>query len=209
MDRYLDDQGQPKVKYNIDALQDRHVDELLGICRGIAIDDIVTEDESKNFLKWMNTHSNYMREYPFNILHRNLKEILSDNVLDNEEATELLGVLKKLIGEENKHKAIINGSSSLPLDTSLPKILIPDNSFVFTGVFTVGTRRKCEEIVCDLGGEMHKTVKRSTNYLVIGDIGSEHWIHSSFGRKIEKAVKYREKGTGVSIISEQHWIKFI
>lgn len=205
----IDDQGQPKVKYNIDALQDRHIDELIGICRGIAFDDLVTQKEAKLLLKWMDDHSEYMKQFPFDILHKNLKEMLSDDVLDNDEAAELLGILKGLIGEENKHETIVNGSSSLPLDTSLSDIIIPDNSFVFTGVFTVGTRKKCEELVCALGGEMHKTIKKNTNYLVIGDIGSEHWIHSSFGRKIEKAVQYREKGTGIRIVSEQHWIKYI
>ena len=206
---HVDDQGQPKVKYNIDALQDRHIDELIGICRGIAFDDLVTQKEAELLLKWMNDHSVYLSEYPFNILHKNLQEMLSDDVLDSDEAAELLGILKGLIGEENKHEAIVNGSSSLPLDTNLPEIFIPDNSFVFTGVFTVGTRKKCEEIVCDLGGEMHKTIKKSTNYLVVGDVGSDHWVHSSFGRKIEKAVQYREKGTGICIVSEQHWIKYI
>ncbi|MDA7847865.1 BRCT domain-containing protein [Sulfurospirillum sp.] len=205
----IDEQGQPKVKYNIDALQDRHIDELIGICRGIAFDDLVTQKEAELLLKWMNEHSAYLGEYPFNILHKNLKEMLSDNILDNDEATELLGVLKGLIGEENKAEAIVNGSSSLPLDTNLPKIIIPDNSFVFTGVFSVGTRKKCEELVCDLGGEMHKTIKKNTNYLVIGNVGSDHWVHSSFGRKIEKAVKYRDNDTGISIVSEEHWISFI
>lgn len=205
----LDEQRQPKVKYNIDALMDRHIDELIGICRGIAFDDLVTQKEAEALLKWMNDHHEYLAEYPFNIIHRNLQEMLSDSILDNNEATELLGVLKGLIGEECKAEVIVNGSSSLPLDTSLPKIIISNSSFVFTGVFTVGTRKKCEEIVCNLGGEMHKTVKKNTNYLVIGEIGSEHWIHSSFGRKIEKAVEYREKETGISIVSEQHWINFI
>ncbi|WP_292663272.1 BRCT domain-containing protein, partial [Nitratifractor sp.] len=76
-------------------------------------------------------------------------------------------------------------------------------------VFTVGTRKQCEEIVVERGGKMQKYVTKSTDYLVIGDIGSEHWVHSSYGRKIEKAVNYREVGVPIAIVSENHWIKFI
>ncbi len=209
MSAILDEQCQPKIRYNIDTLQDRHVDELLGICRGIAFDDLVTQQEAEALLKWMDDHSLYMNEYPFNILYKNLREMLSDNILDQDEATELLSILKSLIGEKNKHNNIINGSSSLPFDTNPPAVTFDGKGFVFTGVFTVGTRKRCEEIVCELGGELHKTVKKTTDYLVIGDIGSEHWVHSSYGRKIEKAVKYREKGMGIVIIPEEYWIKFI
>lgn len=205
----IDDQGQPTVRFNADALQDRHTDELIGICRGIAFDELVTQQEAEMLLKWMNNHSEYMSDYPFNILHRNLHAMLSDGILDLEEATELLSVLKSLTGEGEKHEGIINGSSTLPLDKILPAIIIPDRSFVFTGVFTIGTRKRCEELVCDLGGEMHKTIKKTTHYLVIGDIGSEHWVHSSYGRKIEKAVEYRENGCNIAIVSEQHWVKYI
>lgn len=42
--------------------------------------------------------------------------------------------------------------------------------------------------------------------LVAGVLGSAEWAHSSFGRKIEKAVAYRDKGYGVEIISEQRWL---
>jgi hypothetical protein len=44
-----------------------------------------------------------------------------------------------------------------------------------------------------------------TNYVVIGTFGSRDWVHTSFGRKIEKAVDYRTKGYPLAIITEDHW----
>ncbi len=40
---------------------------------------------------------------------------------------------------------------------------------------------------------------------VIGAIGSRDWIHSTHGRKIERAVELREQGTGIYILSEEYW----
>jgi len=48
----------------------------------------------------------------------------------------------------------------------------------------------------------------STDYLVIGEIGSSNWVHSSFGRKIEKAMELKEKGR-ISIVSEKHMQEFL
>jgi hypothetical protein len=32
------------------------------------------------------------------------------------------------------------------------------------------------------------------------------WAHSSFGRKIEKAVHMREKGSRIAIVAEPYWV---
>lgn len=34
---------------------------------------------------------------------------------------------------------------------------------------------------------------------------SRDGAHTTFGRKIEKAVSYREKGVPIAIVSEDHW----
>ncbi len=44
-----------------------------------------------------------------------------------------------------------------------------------------------------------------TNYLIIGTFGSRDWVHTSFGRKIEKAVQYRIAGCRLAIVGEDHW----
>lgn len=49
------------------------------------------------------------------------------------------------------------------------------------------------------------TVSKRVNFLVIGEVGSQAWRHSSYGRKIEAAIDLRESGTPIRIISESHW----
>ena len=205
----IDDQGQPTKVFHKDAIQDRHIDELIGICRGISADDKILTIEAQFLLKWIEDHRAYATQYPFDILYIRLSEMLEDNILDIDEQRELLETIKSFTGDIKKDVPVPNKSTSLPLTIPEPFLFIEGSTFVFTGIFTVGSRKRCEEIVVELGGEMHKTIKKNTDYLVIGDIGSESWAHSTHGRKIEKALQYMKKGIEIDIISEHHWIKHI
>jgi NAD-dependent DNA ligase len=81
----------------------------------------------------------------------------------------------------------------------------PSSIFVFTGKLVFGPRKDCERQVQNLGGDCEPSVTQRTNYLVIGTFGSRDWVHTSFGRKIEKAVGYRQAGQRLAIISEDYW----
>jgi NAD-dependent DNA ligase len=80
---------------------------------------------------------------------------------------------------------------------------------VFTGKFAFGTRADCQRQVTKLGAVCNSDVTRSTDYLIIGTFGSRDWVHTSFGRKIEKAVQYREAECRLSIVGEDHWVSCI
>ena len=54
------------------------------------------------------------------------------------------------------------------------------------------------------GGEISK-INKSLNYLVLGEISSRDWKHSTHGLKILKAVQHKENGVNISIISEKDW----
>lgn len=41
---------------------------------------------------------------------------------------------------------------------------------------------------------------------MIGYVGSRDWIHSSYGRKIEKAMEITRKGGNLAIVSEEWWV---
>jgi hypothetical protein len=55
------------------------------------------------------------------------------------------------------------------------------------------------------GGLPAPSITKKLNYLVIGSVGSRDWAHSTHGRKIEKAVSYRNGGAPLAIIGEEHW----
>ena len=86
----------------------------------------------------------------------------------------------------------------------------PDQPFLFeacvTGKFAFGPRSEIEKLIEERGGELSNSITKKVNYLVIGTFSSRDWIHSSYGRKIEKAVEYRDNGDDIAIISEDHFI---
>ena len=78
-------------------------------------------------------------------------------------------------------------------------------TYVFTGKFAFGTRRDCEREVEKRGAVCEPNITKRTSFLVIGTFGSTDWVHTSFGRKIEKAVSYRDDGVPLRIVGEDHW----
>jgi NAD-dependent DNA ligase len=83
-----------------------------------------------------------------------------------------------------------------------------DRLFCFTGKFFSGTRQWCEDQVVQRGGAIGG-ISRKLNYLVVGEIGSRDWIHSTHGRKIEKAVELVNAGDGLAIVGEEHWVRYL
>lgn len=77
-------------------------------------------------------------------------------------------------------------SSELPFCRPAPDVAFPGSVFVMTGKF--GPRAACQAETEQFGGVCKPDVTQETNYLVIGTFGSRDWKHSSFGRKVQKAV---------------------
>lgn len=198
-------------KFNRQGREDRSVNELIGIARGITADSSVNKSEAEFLIKWLDSHSDMVDQYPFNILYARIGDMLSDGIFDDDERVELFDILQAMTGGEPVSKSIESMSATLPLDNPMPTpIAIRGNSFCLTGQFAAGTRAKIQEIIKDIGGIVDNNITKKTNFLVIGYLGNENWAHSSHGRKIEKAVEYRDnKGTGMSIVSEDHWIGFL
>ena len=96
-----------------------------------------------------------------------------------------------------------------PFDDPVPEIRFAGASFVFTGKFTSGTRAECQEAVEALGAVAQNSVTGSTDYLTLGNEGSENWRQGSYGRKIEKAMIFRMKTGKPAILAESDWLEAI
>lgn len=201
----LNDDGQPLNRlYGRKRMNDRAIDELIGMARGIVADETVNQKEAEFLRSWMVANISFCEDQTVNHLYGRIHEMLIDGMLDNEEKVELLGVLREYTGESTVEQPA-NMSAALPLCKPAPMVEFPTMSFCLTGKFAYGPRRLCEEIVIDRGGKVQGSVTMSLDYLVIGTFSSSDWVHTSYGRKIEKAVEYRGKNGAPSIISEDHW----
>jgi hypothetical protein len=88
------------------------------------------------------------------------------------------------------------------LTEPVPVIEFADRSSCFTGIFDFGQRRKCAGAVEERGAQVSNSVSKELDYLVVGSIGSENWLHATFGTKIRKAVEYRDGGCRLVLVDE-------
>ncbi|MGS1017093.1 BRCT domain-containing protein [Allosphingosinicella humi] len=132
---------------------------------------------------------------------------MSDDVLDAEECRELLDTLNSFSDRDFELGEVLK-STTLPLCQPAPELTFVSQLYCFTGTFNYGRRPYCEQAVIDRGGACGSLTKK-TDVLVIGVYATESWKHSSFGNKILRACEMRDAGVPISIVSEEHWSKYL
>jgi NAD-dependent DNA ligase len=188
-------------------LIDRRIDELIGICKGILFDGVTCYPEAVNLLNWLNNNRVVTQQWPASEIYQQLPLLLAGNSFSVDDEAKFMSLMLKITGSPEFFDDGYNASSLLPLCAPEPEVIFDGRIFVITGNLQMGTRRTVIQAIEDRGGEVIlKNVRKDTDYLVIGDIGSKAWMHSSHGRKIEAAIELREQGTGIAIISEAHFM---
>ena len=190
---------------NTRPMADRQVDQLIGLAQGILADGIVNLAEAEMLQDWL--RANQATENPYVSRLDHVEQVLKDGVLDEDEARELHDALMNWTGgggadgEEST-------TASLPLDPDPRTVHIAGNVFVFTGTGVFGTRVMMQDATVQAGGRVERNITMQTNFVVLGTYVTPAWAHQSFGRKIEKAMDYRDrKGTRLQIVHEQDWAK--
>lgn len=205
-----DAHGQPRPTLNRLRRLDRALAELLGVVKGVLSDGTVTMDEVHSLRSWCEAHPDVAEEWPGSVLVNRLEAIFEDGKVDEAERAHFAELLHDLVGGEAAVVLSSSMSTQLPLDKPLPLIEVPDRVFVFTGRMAFGPRNVCAAETKELGGWVEDDITFRTDYLVIGTFGSRDWIQSSHGRKIEKAVEYRdERDAALKIIGEDHWARAV
>lgn len=207
MGDHLDEHGQPRDwRFCARHVAERQIDEMIGICKGVLSDGALVEQEVQFIADWLDRNRHAAGRWPCSVLYERVRRALVDGRLDAEEEAELIEVLPQVTGGPQGDTTGESMSSELPLDDPPPTINFDGAAFCLTGKFAFGPRGVCEAAVSERGGIIHASPKRDTRFLVIGLVGSRDWIHSTHGRKIERAIELREKGGDIAIISEEHWV---
>lgn len=192
------------TRFNRKNIQDRQIDTLIGMGKGVLADGKVNQAEAEFLMSWL-VQSRQASDNPIIInLLQKVTAMLEDGVLDKGESDELLGILRKISGEQSEIGELAK-TSSLPINDPLPEVNFEGASFLFTGTCAFGTRKQCNDATQSLGGTVAKSVNKNLNYLVLGTYVTDSWVHETFGRKIEKAVEYRDSGVPIAILTEEHW----
>ncbi len=182
----------------------RTADELMGLCRGLLADGNVNADEARFLAWWIERNRDIHDDPVVTALYQRVGDALADGVLDASEEADLLAAIHEYVGGEAAVGPVASESSRLPLDDPPPPLVFQDRTFVLTGTFQFGPRRLVTEEIERRGGWVDDTVRPEV-ILIVGAVASRDWLHSSYGRKIMKAMEYRKKGHPTTIVSESHW----
>ena len=207
-----DAHGQPVrlFKANLENNVSKAIDQLSGICAGILADGEVSPTEAAYFAEWVRKFAPFEPAWPFTDVLARVERIFADGHCDDDERAELTSVMETLCGYSATTKPDETYSTTLPLDNPLPSLIFPERQFVITGKFAFGARRKVSDAITSLGGiATDSAPTRTSHYLVVGVLASRDWASSNYGRKIERAVELRDSGSGIAIISEEHWKRFV
>lgn len=185
----------------------REVDELIGLCKGIVADGLVNIDEARFLQGWLESNQESRAVWPCTVLYPRIRAMLKDGTLQDDEERDLLRLLVQVAGGNPQSLDAHSLTSTLPLNHPAPNVLIPTKSFCFTGKFLYGSRTRCAEAILNRDGTVMEGITKDLDYLVIGVIGSRDWLHSTYGRKIEKAVNYRDSGVPIAIVAEEQFVQ--
>lgn len=182
---------------------------LLGLCTGLVADGRLDDREVEFLGLWLKQYPEVVSAWPGKAIADRVTAILADGVITAEERQDLFETLSGIVGFELPETGAAEASvAAIPFDDD-PSIYFDSRTFCFTGRFLFGTRAACERVILNRGSIAVDNVSSKLEYLVVGSLIEPSWAHTSYGRKIEKAIEYIGKGHGIAIISERQWTEAI
>lgn len=183
--------------------------QLQGLCHGILADGHVNEAELAGLRTWMREHFYLARLYPFDEIHSILHFIMENGRAGDDELLMLKAIflqyanirvetVRASLVEEVGHTYQIKGFCAVA-----PEVVFEGRRFCFTGESGRATRSQLQSYISQMGGIPQNNVTKDLDFLIVGDAGSEAWAFSCYGRKVEKALEYRQAGCTLVVVQER------
>lgn len=104
-------------------------------------------DQEIRFLEsWLQKHQVVSSEWPGDLIHGNLKQVLADGVVTEDERAHLVEMLKKLVGGSLDLMDEVVKVCNLSFD-DVEDVSHQDAEFVLTGTFVIGPRSRCVQLI--------------------------------------------------------------
>ena len=153
-----------------------------------------TLDKVNSIFLWLDEHDDLLGKYPFDILSNAVNDFLEDGSITEQKQENLKNVLAEIVDpvEANAYHGQI-----MPLT---------GKQVCLTGEFEYGLKKDVEKLIKDAGGVIDKSIKKATDYLVVGTRRSTAWKAGNYGEKIQKAVKLQGENGNIKIVKEADFI---
>lgn len=180
--------------------------QLLGLIAGITADGHLHDLEIQFLRTWLaEKQSDGEQHWLHAKVTSHIDHILGDGVITDAERAELMALLQSAGGTDFAETGSVTADPlAFPADDC--EVVLSGNTFCLTGKFHFGSRGDCEAATTEASGICVDNVTRRTRYLVIGSAGAtKSWKHESYGRKIDAAMKLKEQGHPIQIVTEEVW----
>ncbi|KXA44537.1 MULTISPECIES: exonuclease domain-containing protein [Staphylococcus] len=139
--------------------------------------------------------------------------ILKDQGISLNELVEKQNFKYGILGEngfvkKSTNKKIINLTYNQELNDK--NHIFYGKHICFTGALKSFTRKEVAQTITDIGSIYDSTVKKSTNYLVVGDLENLEKTHNyTKSTKIIKAERLSNEGQNIEVLSEMDFLKLL
>jgi len=171
---------------------------LQGILLGITCDNFLTEEEIYALKLWIDNNAHLAGQFPYDKVFQLIQDVLEDGILEQAELDYLLKIFKQITDPVN-----------LMCETQDEEIKIKNKNICLTGEFLIMTRHEFEDMLCRLGAICQKSVTKTTDFLIVGDCGSEQWSCGNYGLKVKKAMELQQKKHLIKIIREKDFLTLL
>lgn len=183
------------------------IQRLQGLLHGILSDNKINKKELIGLNDWLNENEHLANTYPYDEVYSLVMSVLADQKIDENEIKILKVFFTDFIDTKSSYN--INQITELKKEIKVsgicsidPKITVNNHKFCFTGTSSRANRNEIQSTIESLNGIFQENVNKTTNYLIVGDLGNPCWAFASYGRKVEKAMKLRKEGYSVIIVHE-------
>lgn len=166
------------------------------IIKQIITDNTLSDRELRFLNDWLNNHSYLSGNYPFDEVLSLVREIFMDDVIADDKRIYIL---------QSFHKFLDPISHSSPLDIE-KNLELSGKICCLSGDFESGSKSELTAQIEALGGIVKKSVTKSTDFLIVGNLGNENWACGNYGTKVKTAMEYNDKGCNITIIKESDFL---
>lgn len=175
--------------------------ELTGLSTAVTNDGVLTHDEIDLLYKWMDYRKRYLVTPELAIFKDILIDEKGGKYSDVFKNNLLKHLQKHAIGF---HPKVIQGIYDEP-----ETIFFDSMEFVLTGGFNHGQKSEIDNLILNRGGIVSPRMRRSTDYLIVGNEGSLDYKHGDYGGKIEYALESKKNYHPVLILQEEYFMEYI
>jgi len=172
----------------------KNIRAILSYLREISADNKITIEELYPIFSWLYDNSDMAGTYQYDKIDATVNGVLNDGFIDEKENEEMCKAIEEIINPKKTDGFFMSDDTVIEFT---------DKKFVITGEFENGwSKEQCQEKIEIRGGSVKKDVSGKTDYLIVGNKGSEAWKYGNYGNKIGKAL-----GFNTPIINEETFIK--